>query len=217
MSIHYEGKFDLDKFLDDELGKVSPISPQTQKAMSDNINQTTVPLGMAIIDGLNSGLDTSTPTLTSTLNSIASKAVSILKTAWLAYSPSRIFMAIGQDVMLGLIYGMQSYQTYLQSVLNSIMYQFDIFAMGITNSTTSVTAQLMNFYNTASTLLTLISGAVSSAFSFLTGTAPAAGSSESNVNYNTYSPQFVGPQPSSTYMQNQQMYSQYLLAQQAVG
>ena len=207
----------LQDLMDDELGKVSPISPQTQKAMSDNINQTTVPLGMAIIDGLNSGLDTSTPTLTSTLNSIASKAVSILKTAWLAYSPSRIFMAIGQDVMLGLIYGMQSYQTYLQSVLNSIMYQFDIFAMGITNSTTSVTAQLMNFYNTASTLLTLISGAVSSAFSFLTGTAPAAGSSESNVNYNTYSPQFVGPQPSSTYMQNQQMYSQYLLAQQAVG
>jgi len=205
------------EILDEELGKVTPISPQTEKSMSDNINQTTVPLGMAIIEGLNSGLDTNTPTLTSTLNSIASKAISTLKTAWMAYSPSRIFMAIGQDVMLGLIYGMQSYQTYLQSVLNSILYQFDIFSMGITNSTTSVTTQLMNFYNTASTLLTLISGAVSSAFSFLTGTAPAAGSSESNVNYNTYSPQFVGPQPSSTYMQNQQMYSQYLLAQQAVG
>lgn len=217
----YEELLGLNKpyqeIIDEEMAKVSPISSQTQQSMADNIENATIPLGSALIEGLESGITAALAGWNTLLNAIATNAPQILRQAWQAFSPSRTFMTIGQDVMLGLIYGMQSYQTYLQSVLNSILYQFDIFSMGITNSTMSVTTQLMNFYNTASTLLTLISGAVSSAFSFLTGTAPAAGSSESNVNYNTYSPQFVGPQPSSTYMQNQQMYSQYLLAQQAVG
>jgi len=174
-------------------------------------------VGEAISDGVTAGIITKEQATLLRMAFMLQTLVANAKSYLGIFSPSSVFSNIGRDIMLGLIYGMQSYQTYLQSVLNSIMYQFDIFAMGITNSTTSVTAQLMNFYNTASTLLTLISGAVSSAFSFLTGTAPAAGSSESNVNYNTYSPQFVGPQPSSSYMQNLQMYSQYLLAEQAVG
>jgi len=217
----YEELLGLNKpyqeIIDEEMAKVSPISPQTQKAMSDNIEQSMIPLGDAIIKSLGYGVDGALWSWLRFIKKVTDGATEFIKRAWQIGSPSQLFMTIGQDVMLGLIYGMQSYQTYLQSVLNSILYQFDIFSMGITNSTTSVTTQLINFYNTASTLLTLISGAVSSAFSFLTGTAPAVGSSESNVNYNTYSPQFVGPQPSSTYMQNQQMYSQYLLAQQAVG
>jgi TP901 family phage tail tape measure protein len=214
----------LSKPLEDAAKKnpanISPTDVLPANIMSDiqeyaNISGKSV--GEAISDGVTAGIITKEQATLLRMAFMLQTLVANAKSYLGIFSPSSVFSNIGRDIMLGLIYGMQSYQTYLQSVLNSIMYQFDIFAMGITNSTTSVTAQLMNFYNTASTLLTLISGAVSSAFSFLTGTAPAAGSSESNVNYNTYSPQFVGPQPSSTYMQNQQMYSQYLLAQQAVG